>query len=123
MGVINGFATDSIATPVAYVSTGGGGWDGPAKGDWKLQTGRTPVEFVTQNLPSEEKIKAGIDAATKAKKIYFALVNGESPVKESDTLDISDATTLSGERYDVHGVMVYNRSGFPRVGYGEIVAK
>lgn len=123
MGVINGFATDSIATPVAYVSTGGGGWDGPATGAWELQAGRAPVEVVTQNLPSEEKIKAGIDAATKAKKVYFALVNGESPVKESDTLDVSGTTTLSGERYDVHSVMVYNRRGFPRVGYGEITAK
>lgn len=119
MGVINGFATDSLAVPVKYVDGVPAGWgQQPAPGTWQPTAG--PVEVVTRQLKSEEKVRAGIDAATKAMKLYFKLVDGSAPFTEADTLDVSATETLSGERYDVKSVLIYDRSGFPAVGVAEV---
>ena len=98
------------------------GWgQPPTPGSWQPKA--APVEVVTRALKSEEKVRAGIDAATKAMKLYFKLVDGEAPFSEADTLDVSKTRALSGERFDVRSILTYNRPGFPFVGVAEIVSQ
>lgn len=121
MGVIAGFATDAVATPVEYVEGTPAGWgQQPNPGAWQPAGGR--VEVVTRALKSEEKVRAGIDAATRAMKLYFKLVDGEAPFSEADTLDVSKTRALLGERWNVRSILLYDRTGFPRVGVAEIVS-
>lgn len=123
MAKLLGFSLGEIATPVKYVGTGGDfGAPGAVTDGWQQVAGRNKAPVRTVPISAEEQVKAGIDTPTDARTVFFKLnPDGTPPFTERDTLDISSGDTLSGKRYNVRVVTVYDQPGFPKAGEGLLV--
>ena len=116
MPEVFGFSTNITATPVEYVEgTGGDFGSAPVGATWRPIAGRSAVPVVAMDIPVQEKVRAGIEAATPAKTLYFALIPTGAPFSERDTVEVG------GTRYNVRSVVVYDVEGFERVGLAEVV--
>ena len=116
MPEVFGFTTNSEAQPVEYVEgTGGDFGSAPVGATWRPIPGRSSVPVVAMDIPTVEKVRAGIEASTPAKTLYFALVNGEAPFSERDIVEVG------GTRYDVRSVAAYDVGGLEEGGDCEIV--
>lgn len=116
MPEVFGFATNETATPVRYNEGTGGDFGGaPTGAGWEPIPGRSAVPVVAMDMPSTERVRAGIEAATPAKTLYFALPPTGAPFTERDTLE------MGGTRYNVRSVVAYDVEGFERVGFAEVV--
>jgi hypothetical protein len=116
MASVGGFPTDALAQPIEYIEGTSGDFGAePMPGFWQPIAGRPAVPVVTEDMSSEEQVRAGIDKPTVAKRLYFNLTGGEPPLTTSDTVDIG------GNRFNVRSVVVYDKAGFPKAGIAEVV--
>lgn len=116
MADVAGFESNALAQPVGYVEGTSGDWGGDeTAGTWQPIPGRGPVEVLALDMPSPDKVSAGIEVETSAKTLYFNLVDGSSPFAERDTLEVE------GKRYNVRSVVTYDVADFDLVGYCEAV--
>ncbi len=111
---VNGFPTNTQAQPVRYVE-GTGDFGETTGGGWQPIASRGPIPVVSLPITTEERVRAGIDAATPARRLYFNLANGAAPLSERDTVDIG------GVRWNVRSVTAYSYPGFPEVAESEVV--
>ncbi len=110
------FTENASTQPVRYVEGTGGDFGAePVAGSWQPIAGRPAIPVVAMDIPTTEKVRAGIEATTPAKTLYFNLVNGKTPLTERDTVDVG------GTRFNVLSVVAYDVAGFDRVGYAEVV--
>lgn len=113
MTTIFGFPSNAVAQPVRYVEGEELDWGQPAPGSWEPVGDAASV--VLTPMRTEEKLRAGITGDPDANKLFFNLVDSETPFSTRATLEIK------GARYNVKSVSPYNVAGFPNVGIAEVV--